>query len=136
MTAGRVDQADLADILGGYGARISQLENGDGSFPWIYVQPQADDPSPPSPGYFQNGCSNVNPDIGVRFKRVLSWLFLEGGDGIAGYAPNVAVFQLPVNYFNPNRNYPLLASLADGSGSFTYKITNTGLVVYINQGAY
>lgn len=134
MPNGRVDQTNVGDTLRSHNDRLSKIENSDGSFPWVYVGDYPADPNttPPSPP-FQNGVANVSPTSGVRFKRVLNWLFIEGGDGIVGQVTGVVMFTLPAGYFNPNKRYPLSASLQDLTGMFTYGIETNGDVIYGTQ---
>lgn len=132
MPGGRVDQASAPRALRNQNRRETFLENSDGSFPWISVaEPGNPGWTPDSPD-FENGWTPVNLANPPRFKRVLNWLFIEGGDGITGGADNTVVFTLPARDW-PKRGYPLSASLADGSGVFTYFVGTDGTVTYISQ---
>ena len=133
MTAGRVDQTTGTGALRSDNDRLKRLENGDGSFPWIYVGTFPGDPltTPPSPP-FENGWTAVNLASPPRFKRVLNWLFFEGGSGITGGADNTVIFTLPVRY-RPVVQMPGQIAGLSGGGSFTYTVNTDGTVVYETQ---
>ncbi len=134
MTAGRVDQATVSGALRSDNTRLTRLENSDGSFPWIYVgtYPGDTDTTPPSPP-LESGWVYQDPTKPIRFKRVLNWLFIEGGAGILGGTDGSVIFTLPVLYRPAKDQIGQLAGLNGGNGSFTYDVFTDGTVVYVNQ---
>lgn len=131
MPGGRVDQTTAPGASRNHEQRITKIENSDGSFPWISVgAPGGPFVTPDSPD-FQNGWGPVSSFSPPRFKRVLNWLFIEGGAGITGGADNTVVFTLPARDW-PKRAYELSAAVA-GGGSFNYVVNTDGTVVYVTQ---
>lgn len=119
-----VQQTSFAGALREHRQRISNLENSDGSGPWVFVG-GSDPLSPP----FLNGWGNTGaPQADVSFKRFLNWVHLRGG--FIGGALNTIVFVLP-EFFRPAALTPMLVPVGDASGFSTVTVDVDGSVTFI-----
>lgn len=137
MPAGTVQQTTNDLLLRQYGKRLANLENNDGSSPWITVgsgvQIGVDAANDPiyAPD-FENGWDNIPGAPPLQFKRFLNWVHFRGG--FLGGVDGSVVFTLPI-YHRPLFEQPMLIPMSSGTGTASVLIQTDGTVTFIGYGS-